>query len=90
MKPKILTLGSIFHLQVHVIYTSTNGSEARPMNVIDGTSLAHCNWMKRVSPAPDPETWNLLAYQHNQNIFFITVKPIEPHQELMVRADALT
>ena len=75
-----------------MIFTSSEvdsgdeSSSCRPLNVIDGTQLAHSNWMKRVSPAPEAADWNLLAYQHNQNIYFITIKPVEPNQELMVGA----
>ncbi|ELU00380.1 hypothetical protein CAPTEDRAFT_221119 [Capitella teleta] len=43
-----------------------------------------CNWMMFVRPAVTYEEQNLVAYQYGNGIFFTTIKPIEPRQELKV------
>ena len=43
-----------------------------------------CNWMMFVRPAKSYSEQNLVAFQYNNDIFFVTIKNIEPRQELKV------
>ncbi|XP_074034701.1 PR domain zinc finger protein 1 isoform X1 [Leptinotarsa decemlineata] len=51
---------------------------------IDGFDTSKANWMRYVSPPSSIDSQNLIAYQHEMNIYFYTIKPIEPNQELLV------
>ncbi|KGL82633.1 PR domain zinc finger protein 10, partial [Tinamus guttatus] len=42
------------------------------------------NWMMFVRLARNQEEQTLVAYQHSGEVYFTTVKPIEPHTELKV------
>ncbi|KAH1001838.1 hypothetical protein HUJ04_005801 [Dendroctonus ponderosae] len=51
---------------------------------IDGYDVSKANWMRFVNPAYSSETQNLIACQYKMNIYFYTIKPILPNQELLV------
>lgn len=45
-----------------------------------------CNWMMFVRPAQNHLEQNLVAYQYGSDIFYTTIKNIQPKQELKVGA----
>lgn len=45
-----------------------------------------CNWMMFVRPAQNHLEQNLVAYQYGSEIFYTTIKNIQPKQELKVSA----
>ncbi|XP_071052678.1 PR domain zinc finger protein 1 isoform X2 [Onthophagus taurus] len=51
---------------------------------IDGYDTTKANWMRFVNPAYSSEAQNLIACQYKMNIYFYTIKPILPNQELLV------
>ncbi|XP_057653135.1 PR domain zinc finger protein 1 isoform X1 [Diorhabda carinulata] len=51
---------------------------------IDGYDTSKANWMRYVNPAYSGESQNLIACQYKMNIYFYTIKPILPNQELLV------
>ncbi|XP_023223820.1 PR domain zinc finger protein 1-like isoform X2 [Centruroides sculpturatus] len=51
---------------------------------IDGFDVTKANWMRYVNPAYSSEKQNLVACQVDQQIYFYTVRPILPNQELLV------
>ncbi|XP_066143195.1 PR domain zinc finger protein 1 isoform X2 [Euwallacea fornicatus] len=51
---------------------------------IDGYDISKANWMRYVNPAYSSESQNLIACQYKMNIYFYTIKPILPNQELLV------
>ncbi|XP_023290789.1 PR domain zinc finger protein 1 [Orussus abietinus] len=51
---------------------------------IDGYDVHKSNWMRYVNPAYSSESQNLIACQYKMNIYFYTIKPILPNQELLV------
>ena len=51
---------------------------------IDGFDASKSNWMRYVNPAYSSESQNLVACQVKQKIYFYTIKPVLPNQELLV------
>ncbi|XP_033219465.1 PR domain zinc finger protein 1-like [Belonocnema kinseyi] len=51
---------------------------------IDGYDVQKSNWMRYVNPAYSSESQNLIACQYQTHIYFYTIKPILPNQELLV------
>nr|CAD7394317.1 unnamed protein product [Timema cristinae] len=51
---------------------------------MDGYDTRKANWMRFVNPAYSSESQNLIACQYKMNIYFYTIKPILPNQELLV------
>ncbi|XP_068217499.1 PR domain zinc finger protein 1 isoform X2 [Palaemon carinicauda] len=51
---------------------------------IDGYDTTRANWMRYVNPAYSSSAQNLIACQYKTNIYFYTIKPILPDQELLV------
>jgi len=51
---------------------------------IDGYDVQRSNWMRFVNPARSGAEQNLVACQNGQEIFFYTLRPVEPEQELLV------
>ncbi|XP_025017323.1 uncharacterized protein LOC107365380 [Tetranychus urticae] len=51
---------------------------------IDGYNVSKANWMRYVNPAFSSESQNLVACQISNGIYFYTIKPIMPNQELLV------
>ncbi|XP_063061332.1 PR domain zinc finger protein 10 [Engraulis encrasicolus] len=50
----------------------------------DLTDEDHCNWLMFVQPAHNHLEQNLVAYQYGADIFYTTIKNIQPKQELKV------
>uniref|UniRef100_A0A8C1E8L0 PR domain zinc finger protein 10 n=2 Tax=Cyprinus carpio TaxID=7962 RepID=A0A8C1E8L0_CYPCA len=50
----------------------------------DLTDEERCNWMMFVRPAQNHLEQNLVAYQYGSDIFYTTIKNIQPKQELKV------
>ncbi|KAM7307686.1 hypothetical protein ISCGN_011323 [Ixodes scapularis] len=59
-----------------------DGSES--FYYVDGFDVSKANWMRYVNPAYSSENQNLVACQVKQDIYFYTIKPIYPNQELLV------
>lgn len=53
-------------------------------HILDGLNEEHSNWMRYVNPARAVEEQNLVACQSGLNIYFYTVKTLQPGQELLV------
>eukprot|EP00066_Takifugu_rubripes_P018309 XP_011607575.1 PREDICTED: PR domain zinc finger protein 1-like isoform X2 [Takifugu rubripes] len=53
-------------------------------NFIDGYNVHKSNWMRYVNPARSVAEQNLVACQNNGEIYFYTIRPVEPNQELLV------
>lgn len=53
-------------------------------NFIDGYNVHKSNWMRYVNPARSMAEQNLVACQNNGEIYFYTMRPVEPSQELLV------
>ncbi|KAG8176978.1 hypothetical protein JTE90_024798 [Oedothorax gibbosus] len=51
---------------------------------LDGFDVKKSNWMRHVSPAFQASKQNLVACQVKGDIYFYTVKPIPPNNELLV------
>ncbi|KAJ8385004.1 hypothetical protein AAFF_G00196700 [Aldrovandia affinis] len=51
---------------------------------VDGYDLHRSNWMRYVNPARSPSDQNLVACQNAGDIFFYTIRPVEPQRELLV------
>ncbi|XP_064629184.1 PR domain zinc finger protein 1-like isoform X3 [Lineus longissimus] len=51
---------------------------------IDGYDVKKANWMRYVNPGHNTEDQNLIACQIGYDIYFYTVKPIQPNTELLV------
>ncbi|XP_022249786.1 PR domain zinc finger protein 1-like [Limulus polyphemus] len=51
---------------------------------IDGFDTSKANWMRYVNPAYSTESQNLVACQVRQHIYFYTIKPVLPNEELLV------
>ncbi|KAM9840425.1 PR domain zinc finger protein 1 isoform 2-T2 [Aulostomus maculatus] len=59
-------------------------SEGRLHHILDGLNEEQSNWMRYVNPACSVEGQNLVACQHGLDIYFYTIKPLHPGQELLV------
>ncbi|MEQ2177572.1 hypothetical protein GOODEAATRI_004910 [Goodea atripinnis] len=53
-------------------------------HILDGLDEQQSNWMRYVNPARTVEEQNLVACQTGLDIFFYTIKPLQPGQELLV------
>ncbi|KAG7457979.1 hypothetical protein MATL_G00232990 [Megalops atlanticus] len=51
---------------------------------VDGYDVHRSNWMRYVNPARSLSDQNLVACQNGRDIFFYTLRPVEPQQELLV------
>uniref|UniRef100_A0A8C9XN91 PR domain zinc finger protein 1 n=1 Tax=Sander lucioperca TaxID=283035 RepID=A0A8C9XN91_SANLU len=59
-------------------------SEGRLHHILDGLIEERSNWMRYVNPACTVEEQNLVACQSGLDIYFYTIKPLQPGQELLV------
>ncbi|XP_023270624.1 PR domain zinc finger protein 1-like [Seriola lalandi dorsalis] len=59
-------------------------SEGHLRHILDGLNEQRSNWMRYVNPACSVEEQNLVACQSGLDIYFYTVKPLQPGQELLV------
>ncbi|KAK2890090.1 PR domain zinc finger protein 1 isoform X1 [Channa argus] len=53
-------------------------------HILDGLNEERSNWMRYVNPAWAVEKQNLVACQSGLDIYFYTLKPLQPGQELLV------
>ncbi|KAM4630766.1 PR domain zinc finger protein 1 isoform 2-T2 [Polymixia lowei] len=51
---------------------------------IDGYDVHRSNWMRYVNPARSLSEQNLVACQNGRDVYFYTIRPVEPKQELLV------
>uniref|UniRef100_A0A3B5MNH2 PR domain zinc finger protein 1 n=1 Tax=Xiphophorus couchianus TaxID=32473 RepID=A0A3B5MNH2_9TELE len=51
---------------------------------IDGYDVQKSNWMRYVNPARCLAEQNLVACQNGRDVYFYTIRPVEPKQELLV------
>ncbi|XP_029299032.1 PR domain zinc finger protein 1 isoform X1 [Cottoperca gobio] len=59
-------------------------SSGELQNFIDGYDVHRSNWMRYVNPARSLAEQNLVACQNGRDIYFYTIRPVEPNQELLV------
>lgn len=59
-------------------------SDTRKFKYLDAFDVNKSNWMRFVSGAESVNDQNLVACQFENQIYFITIKPIMPDQELLV------
>ncbi|XP_062301689.1 PR domain zinc finger protein 1-like isoform X2 [Osmerus eperlanus] len=59
-------------------------TDGRLHHFIDGYDVHHSNWMRYVNPARSLAEQNLVACQNGSDVFFYTIRPVEPQQELLV------
>ncbi|KAG7461021.1 hypothetical protein MATL_G00205200 [Megalops atlanticus] len=59
-------------------------SEGEFHHFLDGLNEDKSNWMRYVNPARSTRDQNLAACQNGMSIFFYTLRPIPPEQELLV------
>ncbi|XP_070705442.1 PR domain zinc finger protein 1 isoform X2 [Pempheris klunzingeri] len=59
-------------------------SEGSLHHILDGLNEERSNWMRYVNPACTAEEQNLVACQSGLDIYFYTIKPLQPGQELLV------
>lgn len=53
-------------------------------HILDGLNEQRSNWMRYVNPARTVKEQNLVACQNGLEIYFYTIKPLQPGQELLV------
>ncbi|XP_028996740.1 PR domain zinc finger protein 1 [Betta splendens] len=59
-------------------------SEGRLHHILDGLNEDRSNWMRYVNPALAVEKQNLVACQSGLDVYFYTIQPLQPGQELLV------
>uniref|UniRef100_A0A8C5BVR3 PR domain zinc finger protein 10 n=1 Tax=Gadus morhua TaxID=8049 RepID=A0A8C5BVR3_GADMO len=71
-------------LQDHNIHLKVCGRGKTDESWVDLSDEDSCNWMMFVRPAQNHLEQNLVAYQYGSEIFYTTIKNIQPKQELKV------
>ena len=71
-------MNNILHFQSVQIFKDTD------YYYLDGSDVTQANWMRYVASAYSLRVMNLVACQHNENIYFYTTRDIMPNEELMV------
>ena len=64
--------------------TESNNANEQILFYIDGKDTNQSNWMRYVQPAYRSSKQNLVAYQEGTQIYFLTVKHVNPNEELTV------
>ncbi|XP_056150759.1 PR domain zinc finger protein 1 [Lampris incognitus] len=59
-------------------------SEGRLHHILDGLNEERSNWMRYVNPACGTREQNMVACQNGLDIYFYTIRPLQPGQELLV------
>uniref|UniRef100_A0AAY4E1C4 PR domain zinc finger protein 10 n=1 Tax=Denticeps clupeoides TaxID=299321 RepID=A0AAY4E1C4_9TELE len=73
------------HIKLKVsLYHSEKGGEKAEDMWLDLSDEDSANWMMFVRPAQNHLEQNLVAYQYGSEIFYTTIKNIQPKQELKV------
>ncbi|KAM3874907.1 PR domain zinc finger protein 10 isoform 2-T2 [Diretmus argenteus] len=71
------------HLKLCMLDADKDGETSHDMWV-DLSDEDSCNWMMFMRPAQNHLEQNLVAYQYGSEIFYTTIKNIQPKQELKV------
>ncbi|XP_029027294.1 PR domain zinc finger protein 10 [Betta splendens] len=71
------------HLKLCTLDTEKDGEKSDD-TWLDLSDEDSCNWMMFVRPAQNHLEQNLVAYQYGSEIFYTTIKNIQPKQELKV------
>ncbi|XP_052236300.1 zinc finger protein 418-like isoform X2 [Dreissena polymorpha] len=58
--------------------------EGKPSHVVDVQNKADSNWMRYVNCAMTKADQNLVAFQYKGGIYYCTLKPVSPGEELLV------
>ena len=78
----------LIYIYIYIQYTVYTFIQVRHKGAkpywIDGQDTAHSNWMRFVNCARDEAEQNVAAYQHRGNIYYRTIKDIDPDSELLV------
>lgn len=69
---------------ISLIFLMQIYSSGQLQNFIDGYDVHRSNWMRYVNPAHSLAEQNLVACQNGRDIYFYTIRPVEPNQELLV------
>ena len=56
----------------------------KTLHYIDSNDRRYSNWMRQVMPAFRNTSWNLLAYQEKNEVYYLTIRNILPGEELCV------
>ena len=80
MLTSLKTFGDNFLINLTVQVDRDDG-----VKYYDSKDENRCNWMMFVRPAQNWSEQNLIVYQFGLDIYFATIKPIEPKQELKVK-----
>uniref|UniRef100_A0A8C1X516 PR domain zinc finger protein 10 n=1 Tax=Cyprinus carpio TaxID=7962 RepID=A0A8C1X516_CYPCA len=70
-------------LKLYMLDPEKEGERAEDL-WFDLSNEERCNWMMFVRPAQNHLEQNLVAYQYGSDIFYTTIKNIQPKQELKV------
>lgn len=76
-------LSFFFFTKVCLLDAEKDGEKSNDM-WLDLSDEDSCNWMMFVRPAQNHLEQNLVAYQYGSEIFYTTIKNIQPKQELKV------
>ncbi|XP_046808143.1 zinc finger protein rotund isoform X1 [Lucilia cuprina] len=68
----------------HITYGNIKIFKDDDYYYLDGSDRSQSNWMRYVASAYSLDTMNLVACQHQENIYFYTTRDIMPNEELMV------
>ncbi|XP_055689165.1 PR domain zinc finger protein 1 isoform X4 [Lutzomyia longipalpis] len=68
----------------HVTYGNIKIFKDADFYYLDGSDTSHANWMRYVASAYSLTVMNLVACQHQEHIYFYTIRDIMPNEELMV------
>ncbi|KAH8270026.1 hypothetical protein KR018_002735 [Drosophila ironensis] len=68
----------------HITYGNIKIFKDDDYYYLDGSDRSQSNWMRYVSSAYSLSVMNLVACQHQENIYFYTTRDILPNEELMV------
>ncbi|XP_057204114.1 PR domain zinc finger protein 10 isoform X2 [Triplophysa rosa] len=71
------------HLKLYMLNPEREGERTEDL-WFDLTNEEQCNWMMFVRPAQNHLEQNLVAYQYGSEIFYTSIKNIQPKQELKV------
>ncbi|KAJ8402155.1 hypothetical protein AAFF_G00370200 [Aldrovandia affinis] len=71
------------NLKVCILDSAKDGEQGEDLWV-ELTDEERCNWLMFVRPAQNHLEQNLVAYQYGADIFYTTIKNIQPKQELKV------
>ncbi|KTG44651.1 hypothetical protein cypCar_00024850 [Cyprinus carpio] len=81
--PKRTQFGPIEGPLLYMLDPEKEGERAEDL-WFDLSNEERCNWMMFVRPAQNHLEQNLVAYQYGSDIFYTTIKNIQPKQELKV------